>query len=168
MNILPWKKRSHEVSPVRSVARFRDEIDRVFERFFSDPWDLAWPTNSSIKWSPALDVVDSENEVTVRAELPGIDAKDVEVSISGNVLTICGEKLESTEQKNEDRFVSERHFGAFRRSIELPTGLDPEKIDAEMQNGVLVVKVAKLKAAERKRVPVKGGTTREVVAAGSR
>ncbi|GMU81356.1 MAG: Hsp20/alpha crystallin family protein [Phycisphaerales bacterium] len=168
MNILPWKKRSHDVTPARSVARFRDEIDRVFERFFSDPWDIAWPTSPSFKWSPALDVVDSENEVTVRAELPGIDAKDVDVSISGNVLTICGEKLESTEQKNEDRFVSERHFGAFRRSIELPTGLDPEKIDAEMQNGVLVVKVAKLKAAERKRVPVKGGTTREAVATGSR
>jgi HSP20 family protein len=146
----------------------RDELDRVFDRFFSDPWDIAWPTGPSFQWIPVLDVADSENEVTVRAELPGVDAKDVDVSISGNVLTLCGEKLESTEQKDEDRFVSERHFGAFRRSIELPTGTDPERIDAAMVNGVLVVKVAKLKTAERKRVPVKTGAAREAVTAGSR
>ncbi|HEY3244382.1 MAG TPA: Hsp20/alpha crystallin family protein [Phycisphaerae bacterium] len=112
-------------------------------------------TLTTIHRGCALDVKDSESEVIVKAEIPGVDAKNVDISLSGNVLTISGQKEELKEEKGEDYFVSERNFGSFRRSLELPQTVDPEKITAEQDNGVLTVKIGKLKIAKPRRIPVK-------------
>jgi HSP20 family protein len=139
-----------------TLTRMRDEMERVFDRFVRDPFELAW-SGDGTSWAPTVDVIDGENEITIKAEVPGIPAKEVDVSISGDILTLSGKKDETKEEKGENYFISERHFGSFERSIELPEGVDPEKISAEQNNGVLTVKIPKLKTAKPKHVPVKTG-----------
>jgi HSP20 family protein len=90
-----------------------------------------------------------------------VAAKDVDVSISGNTLTISGEKEESSKEEGKDYFVTERRYGSFRRSIELPEGIDPERITAHQDNGVLTVKIARLKTATPKHIPVKATAAKD-------
>jgi len=156
MNLLRTKPRETALAPTTMLSRMREEMDHVFDRFVREPLDFAWPSNGK-SWMPALDVIDNETEVTIKAEVPGMTAKDVDVSISGNRLTLSGKKDESKEEKGENYFVSERHFGAFHRSLELPEGVDPEKITAEQDNGVLTVKIPKLRTAKPKHIAVKTG-----------
>ena len=154
MNLLRRKPSATSLAPANMMTRMRDEMDRVFDRWFDRPLDLAWPTNGK-GWMPALDVIDNESEVVVKAEIPGIPAKDVNVAISGNRLTLSGEKDESKEEKGENFYVSERSFGSFQRAIDLPDGIDAEKVTAEHADGVLTVKIGKLKTAKPKHIPVK-------------
>lgn len=156
MNLLRTKPREL-AAPTGMLSRMRDELDRVFDRFVREPFDLAWPGNGS-NWMPALDLVDGETEVTIKAEVPGMSAKDVDVSVSGNMLTLSGRKEESKEDRGENYFISERRFGAFQRTIELPEGVDAEKIVAEQENGVLTVKIPKLKTAKPKHIAIKSPT----------
>src|SRR5262245_22706536 len=83
-------------------------------------------------WAPEVDILDGEREVTVRAEVPGIDPKDLEVTVSGDVLTISGQKSEQKEERGKAYFRSERRYGAFRRSLTIPAGIDATKISAEI------------------------------------
>ena len=154
MNLLRRKPSDSALGPNTMLARVRDEMDRAFERLFDRPLHLGWPTSGE-NWIPALDVSDSETEVTIKAEVPGMAAKDVNVSITGNTLTLSGEKDESKEEKDESFYVSERRFGSFRRSVELPEGVDADKISAEQNNGVLTIKIPKLKTAKPRHVQVK-------------
>jgi HSP20 family protein len=153
MNLLRTKPRETSLTPTNVLTRMRDEMDRVFDRWFDRPLDLGRPADGA-SWMPALDIVDGEAEVTIKAELPGIAAKDVNVFISGNMLTLSGEKDESKEEKGENFYVSERRFGSFRRTVELPQGVDADKVTAEQDNGVLTVRFPKLKIARPKQVPI--------------
>jgi HSP20 family protein len=148
------KSRPSAIAPPTTFTRMRDEIDRVFDRFVRDPLDYVWQGEGRA-WLPALYVTDGEAEVTIKAEVPGMAAKDVDVSISGNLLTLSGHKEEAKEEKGENFYVRERRFGSFHRSIELPEGVDSEKVSAEQDNGVLTVKIPKLRAAKPKHIPVK-------------
>lgn len=150
MNLLRRKPNEASLAPTNMLTRMRGEMDRVLDR----PLDLSWPTNGE-SWMPALDVIDSETEITIKAEVPGMAAKDVNVSISGNVLTLSGEKEESKEEKGENFYVSERRFGSFRRAVELPEGVDADKITAEQTNGVLTVRIPRSKAAKPKSIPIR-------------
>ncbi len=94
-------------------------------------------------WVPDVDIIDGEREVTVRAEIPGIDPKDLEVTVSGDVLTISGQKSEEKEERGKAFFRSERRYGAFRRSLMLPPRVDPLKVSAEVDKGVLTVRIPK-------------------------
>jgi len=155
MNLLRSKPKDTLVPSTPTLSRMRDEMERVFDRFVRDPFDLVvHPEHRT--WLPALDVIDNESEIVVKAEVPGMAAKDVNVSISGNRLILSGEKQESKEQKSEGCYISERSFGAFHRSIELPEGIDPDKVSAEQTDGVLTVRIPKLKTAKPKHIPVKG------------
>jgi HSP20 family protein len=160
MKLMPWKKK--ETSIVRggegtsALGLFRMEMNRLMDRFFESPWSLfdedMLPSVSG--WAPSFDVTDGEKEVTVRAEIPGVDPKDVEVTVSGNLLTVCGEKKDFREEKGKDVRRSECSYGSFRRSVELPDGVDADKVTAEHANGILTVKVGKSKATAAKRIPV--------------
>jgi HSP20 family protein len=160
MKLMPWKKKENAVvrggEGPSSLGLFRTEMNRLMDRFFADPWSMfdddAFPSFSG--WSPSFDVVDGEKDVTVRAEIPGVDPKDVEVTVSGTLLTISGEKKDAREEKGKQVWRSECSYGSFRRSIALPEGVDAEKVSAEHANGILTVKVAKSKAAEAKRIQV--------------
>lgn len=154
MSLLRTKPRETVLAPPTTLTRMRDEMDRVFDRFVREPLDFVWPGDGK-NWMPALDVIDNETEITVKAEVPGMAAKDVDVSITGNNLRLSGQKDECKEEKAENCYLSERRFGSFQRSIELPEGVDSERISAEQDNGVLTIKIPKLRTAKPKHIPVK-------------
>jgi HSP20 family protein len=141
------------------LARLRDEMDRTFDRFFSEPFGLMGGFEpKSLRfgaWIPALDVSETDAELTIRVELPGVAAKDLDISISGNTLNIAGEKDETTEKNEEDFYQCERRFGSFRRVIDLPESADANKVTADSENGVVTIHVAKKPSAKPKQVEVK-------------
>ena len=154
MNLLRNRPKDMVTPSTPTLARMRDEMERVFDRFVRDPFDLVvHPEHRT--WLPPLDVIDNESEIIVKAEVPGMMAKDVNVSISGNRLTLSGEKEERKEENDDNCYISERSFGSFHRVIDLPEGIDPEKVTADQKDGVLTVKIAKLKTAKPKHIPVK-------------
>lgn len=162
MNLIPWRnKREHRDSeePLSSLpTRLRDEVDQLFDRFFQESF-LGGRFGSLNRWGVGLrtDLAESDTEVTVTAELPGVDPKDVEINVTGNMLTIRGEKKHEKQEKNRNYHYMERGFGSFHRSVQLPSSVDAQKVDATFKNGVLTVTVAKRPDATPKRVPVKTG-----------
>jgi len=152
--------------PWRPFDDLRREIDRLFEDFDGglrrspfgrSIFDLQplWPRES---WAvPAVDVAETEKGYEISAELPGMDEKDIEVKFADGVLTIKGEKQEEKEEKKKDYYLSERSFGSFQRSFQVPEGVDSEKIEANFKNGVLRVTVPKSAEAEKaaKKITVK-------------
>jgi len=140
-----------EKSPDTGVSRPRDifgamreEMDKMFERF--EHGFPRWPTlfrQGGGVVVPELDVRENSTSITVEAELPGVDEKDVSVTLANGVLTIKGEKKQSREQKGEDFYRSERSYGAFERSLRLPDTIDEAKVDAKFDKGVLTITAAK-------------------------
>jgi HSP20 family protein len=106
-------------------------------------------------WSPALDVTETKDTVSVKAELPGVEAKDIAVSLEGDVLTIKGEKEQKKEEKDERQHRMERSWGAFMRSVRLPAPVDGSKVTAAFKNGVITVSLPKTPGAKGTTIPVK-------------
>jgi HSP20 family protein len=158
MNLIPWRNkqqesRGGELSP---LTAFRSEMDRLFDSFVREPFGAVdWPLWGGGKFSPAVDVAENDKELTVRAELPGIDPKDLEVAVTGSQLVISGEKKESSEHDGKDFYRSETRYGSFRRSLPLPDGVDTENVDAQYANGVLTLRLKKTAPAATKRIEVK-------------
>ena len=139
---------------------FRREIESVFDRF-SDGFgtfsrkpfgnmERLWPRMSNIV-SLAMDVTEDEKAYTVSAELPGMNEKDVAVSVKGNALVIEGEKRQEKEEKGKDTYLSERSYGAFKRSFTLPDDVEAGKVKAQFAKGVLTVTLPKTAAAQNAR-----------------
>lgn len=168
MNLSLWKKRPSALSasPFNGdLARFRDEMDRTFERFFTDPFGAIEPKMLRAEgWAPAIDVSETDAEVTVRAEVPGVAAKDLDISVSSGILAIAGQKEEKSETKDEGYCCCERRFGSFRRSIELPDTVDADKINAESDNGVVTIHIPKKPGAKPKQIEVKTAPKKVAVA----
>jgi HSP20 family protein len=150
-------------SPWESLMSLRDEIDRMFGEIWSgeslSPFRRrarATPFRSiPFAWGPgmpAVDVIDKEKEVQVRAELPGMDEKDIDVRLSGDTLTIQGEKKEEREEREEggSYYVSERRYGSFQRSFRVPEGIDRDKVDASFRKGVLTITLPKTPEGQQK------------------
>jgi len=158
MSLIPWrsKQRQGTAGETPSLATLRSEMDRLFDTFIREPFgSLEWPFIGQGKWAPAVDVSENDQEVIVHAELPGIDPKDLDVTLSGNQLVLTGEKKESAEKSGKGFYRSEIRFGSFRRSVPLPEGIDPDNVDAQYANGVLTLRLKKLHAAAPKRIEVK-------------
>ncbi len=160
MNLIPWrKKREHEIetTPENAIVRFRQDMENLFERFFSDPWGFGGLSGFSTALAslPRTDLADSEKEVTVTMELPGVDPKDVDISVTGDLLTVRGEKKAETEEKKKDYHYVERQFGTFQRTVRLPSTIDPEKVDATFKNGVLTIRIAKHPDAVPRKITVR-------------
>jgi len=146
---------------------FHDEMDRLFDRFaggFGMPslrrWfntEPAWNYESSFSFpSPAVDVTEDDKGYKITAELAGLEEKDVNVTVTGGMLTIKGEKSYEKDEKNKNRHVSERAYGSFQRSFALPEGVDADKISADMAKGVLTVTLPKTaQAAKQQKIEVK-------------
>ena len=140
-----------EKSPDTAVSRPRDifgamreEMDKMFERF--EHGLPRWPTlfrqgNGIVV--PELDVRENSTSITVEAELPGVDEKDVSVTLANGVLTIKGEKKQGKEEKGENFYRTERSYGAFERSLRLPDTIDEAEVDAKFDKGVLTITAAK-------------------------
>ena len=126
----------------------RREMERLFDSFGRD---YRWPAPMGHgAMAPSIDVSETDNELKVEAELPGVDEKDVEVTISENLLTIKGEKKAEKEEKKKDFHLVERSYGAFARSVNLPFAADPGKSKASFKNGVLTVTLPKPPEAKTK------------------
>jgi HSP20 family protein len=157
MSLIPWRnKREGQETELASLVSLRGEMDRLFDSFLRDPFGaLDWPHWGAGKWSPAVDVAEDDKEVSVRAELPGIDPKDLDVTVVGNQLILSGEKQESTESKEKGVYQGETRYGSFRRTVPLPEGVDTEHVDAEYAHGVLTLRLPKKAPANQKRIEVK-------------
>jgi HSP20 family protein len=163
-DLIPWRRQE---SP--APARFRDEapspyvqlrreMDRLFEDFFRAPLVDGIALSSNGHAWPSLEVKESDDHVTVTAELPGLTENDVEVMVDDGVLTLRGEK--KCEHEERDQGWSERYYGHFERSVVLPEGADEENCRAEFRNGVLTVRMPRSKRTPRgRRIPVGTGAT---------
>lgn len=158
MGLIPWKDKQRGRGPEETspLAALRSEIDRLFDSYVRGPlsgWE--WPFGHARGWQPAIDVAEDEHELTVRAELPGMAPEDLDVSITGNSLTLAGEKKGSAEKKGQDFSQTESRYGCFQRTIPLPQAVDPEQVEAEYANGVLVIHLKKTPSAAARRIDVK-------------
>jgi len=137
--------------PFRDLATLQDRIDRLFEDTFgrvrAPSADEAF---EGARWAPAVDILEKPNELVLRADLPGIDPKEVEISVENNTLTLRGERKFESDVKEDDFRRIERVYGSFVRSFSLPRAVDAEKVEAEYRNGVLEVKLPKRPEAKPK------------------
>lgn len=138
--------------PFRS---FQQRMNRLFEEALGP---LAFPVEESLSmtaWTPRCDVFETDNEIVIKAELPGVNKKDVKVNIENNMLTIQGERKFEEETKRENYHRIERSYGQFMRSFTLPAYVDTAKISAEFKDGVLRVSLPKVEEAKPKAIEVK-------------
>jgi len=146
MALLPVHKR------VRGdLRRLHDEMDDLIGGFFGD-WNL--PFLERKPW-PAIDIEENENELVVKAEIPGCKADDIDISVHGNTLTIEGEKKEVQEKKEKNYYHCERTYGNFRRTMNLPTEIDQGKIDGVYKDGILTLTLPKAETAKAVKVKIK-------------
>ena len=144
-------------TPFSMMRRFMDDMDRLFEGFAGarmtpafDATKFAFPEWSEFEktmWSPKIEVLKNNGEMTVRADLPGLKREDIDIEITDGALVLSGERKEKSEEKKEGFYRSERSYGSFYRSIPVPEAVSPENAKATFDNGVLEVKIA-LPAAE--------------------
>ena len=156
-----WRERDvpvryEEEHPFYGLQR---EMNRLFEDF-SRGFDIAPFGTMSERmraFAPSIDVKEDDKEISVLAELPGMDEKDIEVHLTDNALTLKGEKKEEKEEKGKDYYHMERTYGSFNRVIPLPQGIDTKKVNATFKKGVLTIRLPKTEEAKSKgkRVPVK-------------
>lgn len=141
--------------PWRELARMEREMEELMNRFFRE-WPWPWRAGEVRGWAPPVDMLDRKDEVILRADLPGLEQKDIEVTVEEGILTIRGERKEEKEVKEEDYYCCERWAGAFARSFVLPPGVDAEKIKATFKNGVLEIHLPKTKEVKGKKIEIKG------------
>ncbi|MCI0588722.1 MAG: Hsp20/alpha crystallin family protein [Planctomycetes bacterium] len=148
-SLVPFRTDERETFPVpfRSLRR---EMDRLFGDFLGGDGDrlerFAWPS---------VDIVEAKDNLVVRAEIPGLDPKDLQVSVTEDFLTISGEKKQETVRDETNRYLEERSYGQFRRTFRLPSWADPERVEANFKNGVLELTIGKRAEAKARTVKVK-------------
>ncbi len=157
VNLLPTKRRSDKMAVRREydepMLAFQNEMNRLIDHFFTDPFDLAPLADRLPDFSPRVDVSETDKEIKVVAELPGMDENDIQVSLENDALILSGEKKNEVEEKGKNFHRIERSFGSFQRVIPLDSEVEGEKVEAEFKKGVLTVTLPKpasaLKAAKK-------------------
>ena len=134
-------------------GNLRREMERFFDRFPESVWEPFATTAGD--WAPTLDVSETKDAMVVKAELPGVDPEELEIMLTGDLLTLKGEKEKKTEEKEERYHRLERTYGAFLRSVRLPMAVDGSKVTATFKNGELVVTLPKTPASKGTMIPVK-------------
>lgn len=152
MNIVRWE-------PFVGLPGLRSALDGLFEDVSSSP-DFVTLWGEHIHRFP-LDVYETDNEMVLKASLPGLKPEEVDISLSGDILTIKGETREEKEVKEEDYLRRERHYGAFSRSMSLPSGLNTDKIEAVFENGILTLTIPKAEEVKPRSIKVKAQGTIE-------
>jgi HSP20 family protein len=160
MSLIPFRtKRSNgqESSGLPALADFRQEMNRLLDEFFRrGPLAMQpfFDTAESSAWVPAVDISETDTAITIRAELPGLSPEDVDVSVSEDRVVIAGEKKSASESTRNGWTHRECRSGSFTRSIPLPEPIDPDRVTARYEHGVLAVEMAKSEAGTSRRVPV--------------
>jgi HSP20 family protein len=150
--ILPWKRKKDNFA-----TEYRQELDNLYDRFFEPNFMRPSYLFGEGKWDPTLDISESRKYITVKAEIPGIEAKDFDISIDRRFLTIKGEKKQEQKEKEETYYRVERSYGYFNRTIQLPAEVNPDKVNATYKRGVLKIKLRKSKENESKRIKITTG-----------
>jgi HSP20 family protein len=144
------------------LSAMRHEMDRLFERF-----EHGFPRLPGIfrhgdggVMAPELDVRDTTTSITIEAELPGVDVKDISITLADGVLTIRGEKKQNREEKSDNYYIAERSYGVFQRALQLPDSVDETKVDAKFDKGVLKITATKKPEAVKaqRRIEIKKGS----------
>lgn len=143
-SLTPWR---------RAALRLPTDPLHLFEQLQSDFGRLIDGAGSAL--TTPLDVTDSEGELRVRAEVPGVEPEKLDIQLLGDVLTIRGEKSEESESKEGSRTWSERRYGSFARSVKLPCAVDAESVQAEHKHGVVTITLRKANAVRARRIEVK-------------
>jgi len=145
-DLIPWKRQEREVAPSRSQEDWLDDMNRLFDNFFGRRAFGSLTPFAGEEWGtfyPQVDVEESDKEIAISAELPGIDRKDIDISISHGVLTIRGEKKSERETKRKNYTYAERSYGSFQRSISLPSTVEEDEAQAKFEKGVLTITLPK-------------------------
>ncbi len=151
-DILPWKRKKEN-----HANELRQEIDSLYDRLFEPNFLPASYLFGKGKWGPKIDISEGRKDITVKAEIPGIEAKDFDISIEGRLLTIKGEKKQEQREEEETYYRVERSYGYFNRTIELPAEVNPDNVDARYKRGILKIKLRKSKENESKRIKITTG-----------
>lgn len=150
-NLIPWRRKTHdEPAAGYSLAGLRHELDTLFDRFMRGAWDL-----TDLGTMPRMDLEETDKALRITLEVPGVDPADVEISVTGNLLTVRGESREEKEERGATFHRHERRAGAFERSVSLPSTVNPDKADAQFKNGLLTITLEKHPGAQAKRIKVR-------------
>ena len=142
--VTPWR-------PFRELSNLRREMDDFWGNLADEREFL--PMRG--EWMPSVDISETKDSLVVKAEIPGMESKDIDISLSGDLLTIKGEKKQKTEEKKENFHRIETRYGAFSRTIRVPVSVDPEKIEASYDNGVLKITLPKKEEVKAKQIEIK-------------
>jgi len=139
--------------PFSNLATWQDQVNRMFEAAFPGRGD-----NSALTtWAPSVDIYETENELVLKADLPDVNEKDIDIRVENNMLTIHGERKFEQKVKEENYLRIERTYGSFSRSFSLPNTISTESIKAEYKNGVLTVEMPKRAESKPKQVKINIG-----------
>jgi len=164
-DLVPWKRRQQDLdirrdyeSPFQALSR---EMNRLFNDFRSrfDIEPFGFSRGEMGVFTPSVDVTENDKEVRITSELPGIEEKDIDITLSKDSVTIKGEKKQETEDKGKDYYRMERSYGSFQRTVPLPAEIDDDKAQAEFKKGVLRITLPKTAEAQKahKKIEVKSG-----------
>ncbi len=148
MTIVRWE-------PFRELSSLQTEMNRLFNAAFEGPG--AAGNGGARRWTPAMDLLETDEQFVLRADLPGMSESDVHIELEDNVLTVSGERRAEHEDKREGFYRMERAHGTFSRSLTLPKGIDPEAVTASFDRGVLEVRVPKPEQRKPRRIAIGGG-----------
>jgi HSP20 family protein len=140
------------LTPWTGLTTFKTEMDRLFDRFFEPGWP---PLPTLGTWEPKMDVTETKDAITVKAEVPGVEQKDLAVTLDDGVLTIKGEKEEKKEEKDTRYHRVERTCGSFARVLRLPAAVDANRTTASFKDGVVTITLPKAPEAKGTTIPVK-------------
>ena len=136
--------------PIGELDSLQGDMNRLFDRFFEG----RAANGTARRWIPAMDLVETDDHLVLRGDLPGMSEDDIDIEIKDNVLTVSGERKAESEEKGEGYHRVERAFGSFSRSLTLPQGVDADQIKAEFDKGVLEVTIPKPAEAKPTRVQI--------------
>ncbi len=139
--------------PFRNMSDIHGEVNRLFDSFLGRP-TVSGAGSAVRTWAPVLDMHETESEVVLNFELPGVSEKDVALSITGDLLTLKGERTVNREFKDENAYHAERVYGKFERSVQLPMPVQSEKVKATYRDGVLEVKIPKAEEVKPKAIKI--------------
>ena len=143
-NLIRWE-------PAREMMTLREAMDRLFDDAFTRPFSIMGEHGGS---SPAIDMYQTDGEVVVKASLPGIKADEVQINVTGEILTIKGETKQEEEKKDKSWHMREQRWGAFERSVMLPTGVNSDQAKADFKNGILTITLPKSEQAKSKTITI--------------
>jgi HSP20 family protein len=156
-DLIPWKRQEKPRQEEAPALQIQQQMDRLFDNFFRGsgleqfgPFREGWDV-----FNPQVDAIETDRDITVSVELPGMEEKHIDLTLSRDMLTISGEKRQEKEEKGRNYFHAERSYGSFRRSVPLPCEVDAAKADAVFRKGVLTITLPKTKAQARKRIGIR-------------